>query len=127
MADPQSNKDAVNKKYADTNFLKLTGGHIKGAVSKDTQPNASNRSLVNYEGMKLWLVEKGNPSVRARLSMANNKIINLGDATDATDAISKKFLDQFHIKSTHKTDQFKYLMQNKVEWTDLYAAAVLIW
>ena len=67
MVDPQSNKDAVNKKYAYTNFLKLTGGDITGAVSKDTQPNTSDRSLQNYEEMKLWLVEKGNPSLKARL------------------------------------------------------------
>ena len=89
-------------------------------MSKDTQPNASNRSLLNYEEMKLWLVEKGNPSVRATLNVTDNKMINLGDATDA---ISKKFLDQSHIKPTHKTDQFKYLMQNKLEWTDLYGSS----
>ena len=53
--------------------------------------------------------------------MANNKIINLGDATDAAVAISKKFFDQSHIKPTHKTDQFRYLVQNKLEWTDLYS------
>lgn len=33
LADPRSNKGTINKKYADTNFLKLTGGHVTGAVS----------------------------------------------------------------------------------------------
>lgn len=28
-----------------------------------------------------------------------------------------------HIKPTHKTHQFKYLMQNKLEWTDLYGSS----
>ena len=48
--------------------------------------------------------------------MVNHKIINLGDQTDDIDAVNKRFLEQeiqiSHINSSHKTDQFSYLMQN---------------
>ena len=58
--------------------------------------------------------------------MVNHKIINLGDSNDDKDAI-KKFLKQFleqevqksHIKQSHYNNEFKYLMANKLQWTDL--------
>ena len=51
--------------------------------------------------MKLWLVEKGNPQVKARLNMNKHKIINLGDPTDDTDATNKQYLEKSHIKPSH--------------------------
>ena len=55
--------------------------------------------------------------------MANHKIINLGDPSDDKDAVNRQFLEQSHINPTHKEDQFKYLMQNKLEWTDQYGSS----
>ena len=56
------------------------------------------------------------PYVETRFNMVNHKIINLGDQTDDIDAVNKRFLEQeiqiSHINSSHKTDQFSYLMQN---------------
>ena len=123
LADPTDDKDATNKAYVDTNFLKLSGGHITGIVSKGTQSTAFSKSLLNYEEMKFWPVEKGNPYVNDQFIIANQKIINLGDPTDNTDAVNKQFLEQSHIKPTPKTDQFKYHMQNKLEWTDQYGSS----
>lgn len=55
--------------------------------------------------------------------MVNHKTINLGDPADDRDAINKQFLEQevqkSHIKPSHYNDEFKYLMANKLEWTDL--------
>lgn len=65
-------------------------------------------------------ISKAGGTMTGNLNAANNKIINLGDATDA---ISKKFFDQSHIKPTRKTDEFKYVMQNKLEWTDMYGSS----
>ena len=123
LGDPTSNKDATNKAYVDTNFLKLSGGDITGMVSKDTQSTMFDKSLLNYEEAKFWFVEKGNPHVRVRFNMADNKIIILGDPTDDKDAIKMLFLEQevqkSHIKPSHYNNEFKYLMANKLQWTDL--------
>ena len=55
--------------------------------------------------------------------MVNHKIINLGDSNDDKDAIEKQFLEQevqkSHIKQSHYNNEFKYLMANKLQWTDL--------
>lgn len=55
--------------------------------------------------------------------MVNHKIINLGDSNDDKDAIKKQFLEQevqkSHIKQSHYNNEFKYLMANKLQWTDL--------
>ena len=52
--------------------------------------------------------------------MVDHKIINLGEPTDDKDVVNKQYLEQSHIKQTHKEDQFKYLMHGKLEWTDMY-------
>lgn len=62
-------------------------------------------------------MEKGNPFVRKRFNITNHKIINLGDPIDDKNAVNWQYLEQSHIKPTHKTDQFKYFTQNKLEWT----------
>ena len=63
------------------------------------------------------------PYVEARFNMINHKIINLGDPTDDIDAVNEQFFEQeiqiSHIKPSHKTDQFSYLMQNTQEWSDV--------
>ena len=55
--------------------------------------------------------------------MVSQKIINLGDPSDNKDAVNKQFLKQevqkSHIKPNHYNNEFKYLMANKLEWTDL--------
>ena len=53
--------------------------------------------------------------------MVKNKIINLGDPTDDTDAVNKKYLEKSHVKPSHYNNEFKYLMTNKLAWTDLQA------
>ena len=61
--------------------------------------------------------------INTQFNMVNHKIINLGDPTNNKDAVNKQLLEQevqkSHIKPTHKTDQFAYLMQNTLEWPDV--------
>ena len=55
--------------------------------------------------------------------MVNHKIINLRDPTDDIDADNEQSFEQeiqiSHIKPSHKTDQFSYLMQNTLEWSNV--------
>ena len=55
------------------------------------------------------------------LNMNKNNIINLGDPTGATDAINKQYLEKSHVKPRHYNNEFKYLMTDKLRWTDLQA------
>lgn len=75
LTNPTDNSDATNKSYVDTHFLKLSGGDITGIVSKDTQSTMFDKSLLNYEEVKFWFVEKGNPYVRARFNIILNQVI----------------------------------------------------
>ena len=60
-----------------------------------------------------------NPYVYHQFNMVKNKIINLGDPTDDTDAVNKQYLEKSHVKPSHYNNEFKYLMTNKLAWTDL--------
>ena len=53
--------------------------------------------------------------------MVNNRIYNLADPTDATDAINKQYLEKSHVKPSHYNNEFKHLMTNRLTWTDLQA------
>ena len=60
-------------------------------------------------------------------SQASNKYFNLfgmtatnmKDPTDATDGVNKQYLEKSHVKPSHYNNEFKYLMTNKLAWTDL--------
>ena len=53
--------------------------------------------------------------------MVNNRIYNLADPTDATDVVNKQYFEKSHVKLSHYNNEFKYLMTNKLAWTDLQA------
>ena len=44
---------------------------------------------------------------------------NMEDPTDATDGVNKQYLEKSHVKPSHYNNEFKYLMTNKLAWTDL--------
>ena len=46
---------------------------------------------------------------------------NMKDPTDATDGVNKQYLEKSHVKPSHYNNEFKYLMTNKLAWTDLQA------
>ena len=54
--------------------------------------------------------------------MVKNKIVNLGDPTDATDAINLRTLNKHFIKPSDHTNRFAYLMgptNGLLQWTNL--------
>ena len=53
------------------------------------------------------------------LIWSKNKIINLGYPTNATDRVNKQYLEKSHVKPSHYNNEFKYLMTNRLAWTDL--------
>ena len=44
---------------------------------------------------------------------------NMEDPTDATDGVNKQYLEKYHVKPSRYNNEFKYLMTNKLAWTDL--------
>ena len=44
---------------------------------------------------------------------------NMKDPIDATDAVNKQYLEKSHVKPSHYNNEFKYLMTNRLAWTDL--------
>ena len=46
-----------------------------------------------------FFVQITNPYVCHQFNTFKNKIINLGDPTDATDAINKQYLEKSHVKT----------------------------
>ena len=55
------------------------------------------------------------------INMGGNKITNLADPQLDNDAINKQYLEKSHVKPSHYNNEFKYLMTNKLAWTDLQA------
>ena len=66
-----------------------------------------------------FLQRTGINSMTGDLKMGNNKITNLADPTDATDGVNKQYLEKSHVKPSHYNNEFKYLMTNKLAWSDL--------
>ena len=44
---------------------------------------------------------------------------NMEDPTDAIDGVNKQYLEKSHVKPSHYNNEFKYLMTNRLAWTDL--------
>ena len=129
-ANPADNTDAINKAYVDTGFLKLSGGAIHtitGRLYLPTNSYVSGNETLNLHQMKgFFIIEQDNPYVETRFNMANNKhdkIINLADPENNGDAVSKNYVNtviqKYQLKPSHHDNQFAYLMQNTLEWSDL--------
>ena len=120
----QAGDEATSKAYVEDNFFKLSGASLTGNLNVPSPaflPNVIVLNFVNY--MQYFFVENKNPYVNTRFNMVSQKIINLGDPSDNKDAVNKQFLKQevqkSHITPNHYNNEFKYLMANKLEWTDL--------
>ena len=119
LAKPTDDKDGVNKKYIDDNYLKLSGGTVTGHIILKNAVLTSQYQAISRNTGNAFFVQITNPYVYHQFNMVNNRIINLGDPTDATDAINKQYLEKSHVKPSHNNNEFKYLMTNKLAWTDL--------
>ena len=122
LAKPTDDKDGVNKKYIDNNNnLKLSGGTVTGHIILNNTVSTPQYQALSRTTGNAFFVQITNPYVYHKFSMVKNKIINLGDPTDATDVVNKQCLEKSHVKPSHYNNEFKYLMTNKLAWTDLQA------
>ena len=116
LAKPTDDKDGVNKKYIDDNYLKLSGGTMTGHIILNKVVLTSQYQAISRNIGNAFFVQITNPYVYHQF---NIKIINLGDPTDATDAVNKQYLENSHVKPSHYNNEFKYLMTNILAWADL--------
>ena len=121
LAKPTDDKDGVNKKYIDGNHLKLSGGTVSGHIILNNAILTSQYQAISRSTGNAFFVQLTNPYVYHKFNMVKNKIIHLGDPTDATDAVNKQYLEKYHVKPSHYNNEFKYLMTNKLALTDLQA------
>ena len=121
LAKPTDDKDGVNKKYIDDNHLKLSGGTVSGHIILNNAILTSQYQAISRSTGNAFFVQLTNPYVYHKFNMVKNKIIHLGDPTDATDAVNKQYLEKYHVKPSHYNNEFKYLMTNKLALTDLQA------
>ena len=119
LAKLTDDKDGVNKNYIDDNYLKLSGGTVTGHIILKNAVLTSQYQAISRNTGNAFFVQITNPYVYHQFNMVNNRIIYLGDPTDATDAINKKYLEKSNVKPSHYNNEFKYLMTNKLAWTDL--------
>ena len=134
MAQPTDDNDAVNKHYVDHNFLnRLTPNALGGeldmrghkiiVLGNPSNPNdASTKAYVDTEIAKIpsvgsdlsvYLKKDGSVAMTGNLDMNNKQIKDMAQPTDDNDATTKKYFDdkleQSHLVSSHKTNEFKYL------------------
>ena len=137
MAQPTDDNDAVNKHYVDHNFLNrlkpnaIGGdldmrGHKIMILGNPSDPNdASTKSYVDNEISKIpsvgsdlsvYLKKDGSGAMTGNLDMNNKQIKDMTQPTDDNDATTKKYvedkLEQNHLVSSHKTNEFKYLIDS---------------
>ena len=129
LAKPTDDKDGVNKKYIDDNYLKLSGGTMTGHIILNNKILTSQYQAINRNTGNAFFVQITNPYVYHQFNMVKNKIINLGDPTDATDAINLKTLNKYDIKPSDHTNRFAYLMDptnGLLQWTDLLTDSIAL-
>ena len=113
LAKPTDDKDGVNKKYIDDNYLKLSGGTVTGHIILNNAILTSQYQAISRNTGNAFFVQITNPYVYHQFNMVNNRIYNLADPTDATDAINKQYLEKSHVKASSYNNEFKYLMTYK--------------
>ena len=136
MGQPVDNNDAVNKYYVDHNFLNrlkpnaLGGdsdirGHKITILGNPSNTNdASTKAYVDNEISKIpsvgsdlsvYLKKDGSVAMTGNLDMNNKQIKDMAQPTDDNDATTKQYfedkLEQSHLVSSHKTNEFKYLYE----------------
>ena len=94
----------------DTNFLKLSGGTLTGALYLKTTAQVTHDEALNVTTATAYFVQVHNPYAYTRFNMTNHKIINLAHPTNATDGVYLKTLNKHIIKPSDHTNRFAYLM-----------------
>ena len=91
---PSSSGRAANKQYVDDEIMK--------SLSK-----------IPTQDLTAYLKKDGSVGMTGNLDMGNKQIKTVAKPTDDTDAVTKKYfedkLEQSHLLTSHKTNEFKYL------------------
>ena len=90
VSKPTTSTQAANKKYVDDEIAKIPTPNLSAYLKKD-----------------------GSVGMTGNLDMGNKQIKTVAKPTDDTDAVTKKYfedkLEQSHLITSHKTNEFKYL------------------
>ena len=90
VSEPTTSTQAANKKYVDDEIKKIPTPNLSAYLKKD-----------------------GSVGMTGNLNMGNKQIKTVAKPTDDTDAVTKKYfedkLEQSHLVTSHKTNEFKYL------------------
>ena len=101
LAKPTDDKDGVNKRYIDDNYLKLSGDTVTGHIILNNAILTSQYQAISRNTGNALFVQITNPYVYHRFNMVKNRIINIGDPTDDTDAVNLKTLNTHIMKPIH--------------------------
>ena len=110
LAAPDSDDDAVNKGYADTRFVNVTGDTLTGALTLSGDPtsdlHAATKQYVDDEVTTAVATEasarisgdndqvsKTGDTMSGNLAMGGNKVTGLGTPGTGTDAANKTYVD----------------------------------
>ena len=110
LAKPTNDIDGANKKYIVDYYLKLSGGTVTRHIMLTNAILASQYQERSRKTGNAFFLQIINPYVYSRLNMVKNKIIILGDPTDATDRVNLKTLNKYNIKPSDHTNRFAYPM-----------------
>ena len=75
----------------DDNYLKLSGGTVTGHIILSSAVLTSQYQAISRSTGNAFFVQI---TKSVCFNMVKNKIINLGDPTDATDAVNKQYLEK---------------------------------
>ena len=114
LAKPTDHKDGVNNKYIDDSYLKLSVSTVTGHIILNNAILISQYQAMSRNTGNAFLVQITNPYVYHRFNMVKDKIINLGDPTDDTDAVNKQYLEKSSVKPSHYNNEFKYLITKRL-------------
>ena len=129
-ANIQNTYDVVNLGFCDTKYLQkvsnsdldMDNHKIKDMAQPTDDNDASTKAYVDTEIAKIpsvgsdlsvYLKKDGSVAMTGNLDMNNKQIKDMAQPTDDNDATTKKYFDdkleQSHLVSSHKTNEFKYL------------------
>ena len=109
--------------------MTLSGGTMTGHIILNNAVLTSQYQAINRNTGNAFFVQITNPYVYHQFNMVKHKIINLGDPTDATDAINRITLNKHFIKPSDHTNRFAYLMGPRnglLQWNDLLGDSIAL-
>ena len=110
--------EAVNKQKLDSSLTTINN-KLKDKVDNDyvdSEIATSINTVANTVNLafNLALERDGSYSMIGNLNLNNNKLINMKSPTDDQDGVNKKYLEdtlaKSHLISSHKTNAYKYLL-----------------